>query len=325
MKKDLFFPLLVLVVSTYSWGTMYQTNFPSTDNPLSESGNWVNGQVLGVDWANCRSTPGFGLGTQTLVKPYDDSTCVVAGSWGPDQTVQATVAVRATDSSSWEEVELRLRTTITAHSITGYEINCSVKGGSPYMQIVRWNGPMGSWSQLNGANVGCSNGTVIKATISGSTISVYRNNVPVMSWNDSTFKTGAPGMGFFLQNGSASMEANYGFSAFSADDGTVGGGGSTAPAPPRNLAITIASTSQLNLSWTASVSSGITGYVIKRCQGIGCLNFSSIATVTGLTYGNTNLNASTSYSYYVQAIDSNGIVSAPSATASATTLPAQCP
>lgn len=224
MKKWLFLPLLLLVVSTYTWATMYQTNFPSTENPLLESGNWVNGQVMGVDWANCRSTPGFGFGTQALVKKYDDSTCVVAGSWGPDQTVQATVSVKASDSAQFEEVELRLRTTITAHSITGYEINCPVKSGNPYLQIVKWNGPLGSWQQLDGRGVGCGNGTVLKATISGSTITVYRNGSQVMQLNDGTFKSGSPGIGFFLQNGTTAQEANYGFSAFSADDGTVGGG-----------------------------------------------------------------------------------------------------
>ena len=49
-------------------------------------------------------------------------------------------------SSVFEEVELRLRTTITPHSITGYEVNCSVSTNSSnnYLQIVRWNGALGS-------------------------------------------------------------------------------------------------------------------------------------------------------------------------------------
>src|SRR5258705_8339267 len=45
---------------------------------------------------------------------------------------------------TYEEVELRLRTTVTNHSITGYEINfrCT-SDASRYVQIVRWNGPPG--------------------------------------------------------------------------------------------------------------------------------------------------------------------------------------
>ena len=59
---------------------------------------------------------------------YDDSTAVLSGTWGPNQTVQATVAVTSASSASsvFEEVELRLRTTITANSITGYEVNCGI-------------------------------------------------------------------------------------------------------------------------------------------------------------------------------------------------------
>lgn len=225
MKKPLLF--LILLCSTYSWATMYQTTFPSAENPLSESGNWINGQSVGVNWANCSSTPGFVFGTQGLQKQYDDSTCVLFGSWGPSQTAQATVRVRASDNSSFEEVELRLHTTITAHSITGYEINCSVKSNNPYMQIVRWNGPLGSWTQLGGKSVGCGNGDVLKATISGSTITAYKNGAAAFSVSDSTFKGGAPGMGFYIESGAVGMEANYGFSEFSADDGTV----TPSPAP----------------------------------------------------------------------------------------------
>ena len=122
MKKSLF---LLLLVSTCAWGTMYQTNFPSTENPLSESGNWINGLTTGIKWANCRSTPGFAFGTQTLQKSYDDSTCVLTGNWGPSQTVQATVKVAASDSAAFEEVELRVHTTVTAKDRKSTRLNSS--------------------------------------------------------------------------------------------------------------------------------------------------------------------------------------------------------
>ena len=106
--KKLHLLLLFLPLSVYSWATMYQTNFPSSENPLSESGNWINGQTSGMDWSNCRSNPGFAFGAQSLSgSPYNDTTCVLQGNWGANQTAQATVAVKATDSSSFEEVELR--------------------------------------------------------------------------------------------------------------------------------------------------------------------------------------------------------------------------
>ena len=43
-----------------------------------------------------------------------------------------------------------------------------------------------------------------------------------------------------------------------------------------------ASSSQINLSWTASTDNvGVTGYLVERCQGAGCTNFAQIATPTG--------------------------------------------
>jgi hypothetical protein len=119
-------------------------------------------------------------------------------------------------------VEIRLRSTIAANSITGYEINCSVSTdptSGDYMQIVRWNGALGSFTQLNGSAQHCVNGDVLRATISGSLISVYLNDMstPVMTWSDPTFSTGSPGMGFYLQ-GATGLNANYGLSSFTASD-----------------------------------------------------------------------------------------------------------
>ena len=214
--------LLVLApVLAWSQGT-YSTSFSSTENPISESGRWINGDTTGLDWANIRTTPGFAFGTQSGSSQYDDSTAVLSGTWGPNQTVQATVAVKsaATGSSVFEEVELRLRTTISAHSITGYEVNCGVSSSSNYIQIVRWNGPLGSFTQLDGRAYHCVNGDVLKATIAGSTITVYLNGTALYSVSDGTYSSGSPGMGFYIQ-GATGVDANYGFSNFSATDGAA--------------------------------------------------------------------------------------------------------
>jgi len=110
-----------------------------------------------------------------------------------------------------------------------------VIAGNPYMQIVRWNGAFGSWTQLDGRSVGCQNGDVLKATIVGSTITAYKNGTAVFSVNDSTFKSGSPGIGFYLQGGSSSLDSHFGFSSFSATDGSST---SSAPAPPTGLTAT---------------------------------------------------------------------------------------
>jgi chitodextrinase len=97
----------------------------------------------------------------------------------------------------------------------------------------------------------------------------------------------------------------------------------TPPTAPTNLAATAASSSQINLSWTASTDNvGVTGYGVERCQGAGCSNFAQIATPTTTTFNDTGLTASTSYSYRVRATDAAGNLSpySPTATASTTAV-----
>jgi fibronectin type 3 domain-containing protein len=92
------------------------------------------------------------------------------------------------------------------------------------------------------------------------------------------------------------------------------------PTAPGNLTATAASASQINLSWTASASGyGIAYYVVERCQGAGCTNFAQIAASAGTIYSDTGLLSSTSYRYWVQAVDTAGNTSALSNTATAAT------
>jgi hypothetical protein len=213
------FPLL-----TWSQGT-FSSHFSFTENPISEGGKWINGGVKGLDWTDVRTTPGLAFGTQSGTAAgnarYADSTAVLAGTWGPNQTVEATIAVTdaASSTSVYEEVELRVRTTITARLITGYEINCSVSTNPKnfYLQIVRWNGPLNRWTLLKGAEQHGVNGDVLKATINGSTITAYLNGVPVLEATDKTYTSGSPGIGFYLQ-GASGLIVNYGFSNFTATD-----------------------------------------------------------------------------------------------------------
>jgi chitodextrinase len=94
----------------------------------------------------------------------------------------------------------------------------------------------------------------------------------------------------------------------------------TPPTAPSNLSATSISTTQVNLSWTASTDNvGVTAYLLERCLGAGCTSFAQIATSTGTTYSNTGLAASTSYSYRVRATDAAGNLSVYSNIVSAVT------
>ncbi len=104
MKK---IALAVVLFATTSASTQthrtYTTIFPLSENPISEGGNWI-----------CR--------------------------WGPDQTVQATVYSEHPNDNIYEEVELRLRSSLSSHWASGYEIIFrSSKTKNAYSEIVRWN------------------------------------------------------------------------------------------------------------------------------------------------------------------------------------------
>jgi fibronectin type 3 domain-containing protein/sarcosine oxidase gamma subunit len=88
------------------------------------------------------------------------------------------------------------------------------------------------------------------------------------------------------------------------------------PPAPTGLTATAASSSQINLSWTAS--SGATSYKVKQATVSGG-PYTTIATgVTATTYSATNLTGSTTYYYVVSAVNAGG-ESPNSAQASATT------
>jgi fibronectin type III domain protein len=93
------------------------------------------------------------------------------------------------------------------------------------------------------------------------------------------------------------------------------------PPPPTNLTAQAVSSSEIDLSWTASSDLLLTGYKIERSTNGGS-TWNTIVSNTGTTattYSDTGLVHSTTYTYRVSAIDPLG-TSSPSNTASATTF-----
>jgi len=296
----------------------YGTSFPLSENPISENNNWINGFTTGLDWGNVRTTPGLAFGTTVSPPPpYNDSTAILSGTWGPNQTAQATVHTVNQNSSIFEEVELRLRTTITPHNITGYEVNFrATSDGTQYCTTVIWKGPVNSWAELDGRDApacpGLHEGDVVSATIVGNSICSYVNGTLVFCTTDSTFTNGSPGMGFYMTGGTSAQLSDYGFTNFSASDGSTTD--TTPPSTPTNVSATGVSSSQINLSWAASTDNVlVTGYRVFR-------NSVQIATSASTTYSDTGLNATTEYSYSIAAFDAAGNVSAQSLPVTGTTL-----
>src|SRR5207245_1946506 len=96
--------------------------------------------------------------------------------------------------------------------------------------------------------------------------------------------------------------------------------------PPTGLAATTVSSSQINLSWTATSDNGgraITGYIIKRSTDSGS-TWTTVVANTGSSstaYSDTGLAHTTTYYYRVSAVNGIGTGS-PSSRAPGTTLAA---
>jgi chitodextrinase len=94
----------------------------------------------------------------------------------------------------------------------------------------------------------------------------------------------------------------------------------TPPSTPGNLNASAVSTSQINLSWSASSDdTAVTGYKIFRATEAGALTYLTTVAASTTSFQSTGLSAATSYTYKVQAFDASNNVSALSSSATART------
>jgi hypothetical protein len=226
----------------------YTTRFERDEEPISEAGLWINGRRDGIDWCDVLTKSGVAYGevsrmavaerraeqafggpapaAEPAADPgaaqagdYDDPTAVLAGTWGRNQAGRATVFSRKPTDDFFQEVEIRLRSSITPHSCTGYEVfwRCS-KSEAAYAEIVRWNGKVADFTSLArrvGPEFGVQHGDVVEATIVGNVIRSFINGVEVMSVTDDVFTEGSPGVGFNFFVGNTNVD--HGLSSFEVD------------------------------------------------------------------------------------------------------------
>jgi hypothetical protein len=215
----------------------YRTHFPHDEDPVSEDGMWLNGKADAIDWTDCVTSNGFIHGAPSRMKvleqraeqgnlegeeavgDYDDPTAILSGEWGPNQHGRGVAHIENPTEEWFQEVQIRLRSTLEPRSITGYEIffRC-LKGELGYAEIVRWNGPIGDWTSLQrhqGPEYGVEHGDVVEATIEGSVIKGSVNGVEKITVTDDTWTSGAPGVGFNF--GVGDTYADHGFSSFEVD------------------------------------------------------------------------------------------------------------
>jgi len=218
----------------------YRTSFQVDEDPILEGGLWINGRKDGIDWCNVVTRNGVAYGEvsrmgiaerrieQGNLSPagdlvpegdYDDPTAVLSGVWGKNQIARARVFSRNQTEKYFQEVEIRLRSTIMPHRCTGYEVfwRC-LKTESAYAEIVRWNGKVGDFTSLKkhiGPQYGVADGDLVEASIVGNVIKGFINGVEVISTSDDTFDSGSPGIGFNFGVGDSNVD--HGFVSFEVD------------------------------------------------------------------------------------------------------------
>jgi chitodextrinase len=143
---------------------------------------------------------------------------------------------------------------------------------------------------------------------------VYRNGTQVGTTTTTSYQDTGLTAGTTYNYTVAAYDAAGNVSAQStAAAATTQAPDTTPPSVPAGLSATAVSSTQINLSWTASTDNvGVTGYDVYR-------NGTQVGTTTTTTYQDTGLTAGTTYNYTVAAYDAAGNVSAQSTAAAATT------
>ena len=220
----------------------YSTNFERDEEPIDEGGMWLNGRKDGIDWCDVLVRDGHAYGEVTRMSAaerrteqalegeaassegevagdYDDPTAVLTGEWGRNQAGRATVFSRNQTDDFFQEVEIRLRSTIKPNWCSGYEVFWRVsKSDAAYAEIVRWNGKVADFTSLAravGPDFGVKDGDIVEATIVGNKITSFINGSEVLTVEDDRFTEGSPGVGFNFFVGNTNVD--HGLSSFEVD------------------------------------------------------------------------------------------------------------
>lgn len=190
----------------------YATSFNASENPLSETGAWIN---VGLDWTPVVSNGSIAYGTHHNTG-YNDSYAHLSG-FGPNHSIRGTVFRTGTFTEN-QEIELHLRWADTDHVARGYEV--LIEANNRYAAIVRWNGALGDFTILADYSIPRVpvTGDTLEARIVGSTITVLFNGATVGTVVDSTFTNGNPGLGFFSRDPSGAPNSRFAWSDIDASD-----------------------------------------------------------------------------------------------------------
>lgn len=324
--------------------------FSTTGTSFSDGSIVANGyyqyQVQALDAAANKSPfsnvaslsgPGSSSSTPTAVLTQPTSGATLSGT--------PTVSVSGTDSAAVVQVEYYLDGVLWGSSISSthnFALNTAYLSGGQHTLAARAIDTSLNQASSSNISVTISNSGGTDTTppsspsaLTASTVSTSQIN---LAWVASTDNVGVAGYHVF-RDGSQVASATapsyadgglgpgtthtYFVEAFDAAGNVSVASGSasattqvadaTPPTAPTNLAASVIDSAQVNLSWSASTDNvGVAGYQIFR-------NGSRIGSTAATSFADTTVAASTKYSYYVEAFDAMGNLSAASSQVAAST------
>ncbi|MBI2679792.1 MAG: hypothetical protein HYX25_02150 [Candidatus Solibacter usitatus] len=295
-------------------------NFDEAGGPIAHdtSGNGRDGTVNGATWTAGKISGGLSFNGST--------NNVVTGSiaLGNTFSVSAWVNPAVVPQKAW------VRIAETRYN-GGLYVGTNASG-TKYKLIV--NTGIGATGSCGGPGYGCAEGGtvatgwhLVTATYDGAIGRLYVDGALVGSetftappaTNFPLYIASYYGGGGYSWNGAADEVRLYNRALTSTDvtaiyNYTGGPPDTTPPTTPGNVSATAVSTTQINVTWSASFDLvGVTGYNVYRDGNLA-------GSPTGLSFTDTGLAPSTTYSYTVVALDAAGNPSTPSVPVLATTL-----
>lgn len=186
--------------------TSYDTQFPGTENPLSQASRWRVGGVTGF-YKNPRTTPAKCFAANFVGAGFDDCLAHLQNHAIPSNHFSEFTISREDgyEAGDTHECSLYVRMSIGEEFVRGYEVIFEASTGS--IQVVLWKGisqeadNFDTGISVTGSSPGASQqGDVLRVVAVGDQFAVYKNSVQFASFSDDTWAQGNPGIGFFVRD-----------------------------------------------------------------------------------------------------------------------------
>jgi fibronectin type 3 domain-containing protein len=291
----------VTLTATRTGGSngVVSVNYATSNGTASAGSDFTNNGGT-LSWANgdvATKTFTVPITQDTLVEGSETINVTLSGATGTTLGAPATAVITITDDDVADTTPPTAPTSPTATAASSTQINVS-------------------WTASTD-NVGVTGYRVERCQGAGCTSFSQVGTPTATSFSDTALAASTTYLYRIRATDAAGLFSGYSTTVSAT---TQAAPDTTPPTAPTSPAATAASSTQINVSWTASTDNvGVTGYRVERCQGAGCTSFAQVGTPTATSFSDTGLTASTTYLYRIRATDAAGLFSVYSATVSATT------